>query len=170
MEIGKKMGSQLISKFGSKIFTVGVMIFGAWFLYPTIAESEQAPEVEIAEGQAAAIFAGGCFWCLESDMDHLPGVISTISGYSGGTIADPTYETHYKKKTGQEAHYEVVKVVYDPEVLTYEELLTAFWHSVDVTDDGGQFCDRGDSYRTAVFVTPEQREAAEASKAELEKG
>jgi len=135
---------------------------------PTEAKNEMAAAPVVAAGQAVATFAGGCFWCIESDMDALPGVISTTSGYTGGTIPNPTYKTHYKGNG--KAHYEALKVVYDPKVISYDRLLTAFWHSVDVTDDGGQFCDRGDSYRTAVFVTDEQRAAAEASKAALAKG
>jgi len=96
----------------------------------------------------------------------LPGVISTTSGYTGGTIENPTYKTHHKSGGG-EAHYEAVQIIYDPQQLSYTQLLTAFWHSVDVTDAGGQFCDRGDSYRTAVFATPDQKAEAVASKAAL---
>jgi len=169
------MASRLISKIGVGAFALAVVAAGLWAANPSKADNSDAdstkkPAVETSGKEAVATFAGGCFWCLESDMDHLPGVISTTSGYTGGTRDNPTYKTHYKKSPGQEAHYEAVRIVYDPEVLTYDELLTVFWHSVDVTDDGGQFCDRGDSYRTAVFVTPEQREAAEASLAEIEKG
>ncbi|WP_368077126.1 peptide-methionine (S)-S-oxide reductase MsrA [Mariluticola halotolerans] len=109
-----------------------------------------------------AVFAGGCFWCVESDFDHVDGVLATISGYTGGTLENPTYKDVTKGGTG---HYEAVEITYDPAKVTYDELMVAFWHSVDPTDAGGQFCDRGDSYRTAVFVTPEQREVAEASKA-----
>ena len=172
MEIGRKMGWRLISRLGAVSAVVAAVAGYMWVSNPSLAENAaDKPEQDItAESQGVAIFAGGCFWCLEADMDYLPGVLSTTSGYTAGTIANPTYKTHYKKKPGQEAHYEAVRVVYDTSVLTYEELLTAFWHSVDVTDDGGQFCDRGDSYRTAVFVTEEQRDAAEASKAQLEKG
>ena len=106
-----------------------------------------------------AIFAGGCFWCVESDFDHVEGVIDTTSGYAGGTIDNPTYENHPD-------YIEAVKLTYDPSVVSYEDLLTAYWHSVDPTDPGGQFCDRGHSYITTVFVDgDEQRAAAEASKA-----
>ena len=135
---------------------------------PTKADG-MAPLPIATEGQATAIFAGGCFWCLESDMDYLPGVISTTSGYTGGTIPNPTYKTHHHG--GGDAHYEAVQVIYDPSIVSYDAILTAFWHSVDVTDDGGQFCDRGASYRTAVFaVTPEQRAKAMESKAALADG
>ena len=113
---------------------------------------------------AVAIFAGGCFWCVESDFDHVPGVLETVSGYTGGTTDNPTYQNHMKAK-----HREAVKITYDPAVVTYEQLLYGFWRSVDPTDGGGQFCDRGHSYTTAIYALDEnQLEAAKASKAEIE--
>jgi len=115
--------------------------------------------------QRVAIFAGGCFWCIESDFDKVPGVVSTTSGYTGGRTERPTYRQVASETTG---HYEALHVVYEPSKVSYDDLLTAFWHSVDVTDAGGQFCDRGESYRTAVFaLDPAQRRAAEASKAAI---
>ena len=115
-----------------------------------------------AQNLEKAIFAGGCFWCVESDFDKVPGVVSTTSGYTGGRTKNPTYKQVTYGDTG---HYEAVEITYDPSKVSYEALLTAFWHSVDPTDDGGQFCDRGDSYRTAVFaLNAKQRKAAEASK------
>lgn len=115
-----------------------------------------------AEELATATFAGGCFWCVESDFDAVPGVKETVSGYTGGEVDDPTYK---QVSAGGTGHREAVEITYDPDVVSYEELLTAFWHSVDPTDAGGQFCDRGESYETAVFVhDEEQRAAAEASK------
>lgn len=109
-----------------------------------------------------AVFAGGCFWCVESDFDKIPGVVSTVSGYTGGKTTDPTYRQVTRGGTG---HYEAVEITYDPAKVSYESLLTAFWHSVDPTDDGGQFCDRGQSYETAVFVANDkERSLAEASK------
>jgi len=117
-----------------------------------------------AQEQETAIFAGGCFWCVEADFDKVPGVLETVSGYTGGTVENPTYEQVSGEGTG---HREAVQITYDSEQVTYEELLTAYWHSVDPTDPGGQFCDRGESYTTAIFVDDEeQRQAAEASKAE----
>ncbi len=111
-----------------------------------------------------AILAGGCFWCVESDMDAAPGVLETESGYIGGDIDHPTYETY-----AAAGAIEAVKVTFDPAVIGYGELLDIFWRTVDVTDDGGQFCDRGNAYRTAIFVTgPEQRAAAEASRERAE--
>ena len=113
-----------------------------------------------------AIFAGGCFWCVESDFDKVEGVVDTISGYTGGTVPNPTYKQVSKETTG---HYEAVKVIYDPEVVSYSELVEYFWRHVDPTDAGGQFCDRGHSYQTAIFAKPgQERVIAEASKAALE--
>ena len=115
----------------------------------------------MAETQTA-IFAGGCFWCVESDFDHVPGVISTTSGYSGGTLQNPTYQNH-------EGHREVVKIEFDPARSSFDKLVDVFFRSVDPTDDGGQFCDRGHAYTTAIYVTDKaQKAAAEKSKAEAE--
>ena len=114
-----------------------------------------------------AVFAGGCFWCVESDFDKVPGVVSTISGYTGGKTENPTYKQVTYEDTG---HYEAVEITYDPAKVSYEMLLTAFWRSVDPTDDGGQFCDRGHSYKTAVFVANDkERGLAEASKSAAQK-
>ena len=104
----------------------------------------------ISEERATAIFAGGCFWCVEKDFDHVDGVLETTSGYIGGDKENPSYKQVTQGGTG---HYEAVKIVYDKSKVSYDQLLTAFWHSVDPTDPGGQFCDRGDSYRTAIFAT-----------------
>ena len=109
-----------------------------------------------------AIFAGGCFWCVEADFDKVKGVVETVSGYTGGTLKDPTYKQVTYLNTG---HYEAVKITYDPSKVTYEKLLYYFWRTVDPTDSGGQFCDRGHSYKTAIFVmNEEERKLAEASK------
>ena len=115
-----------------------------------------------AQELKTATFAGGCFWCVESDFDHVTGVVKTISGYTGGIIPNPTYK---QVASGGTKHREAVQIVYDSSQVSYAELLTAFWHSIDPTDPGGQFCDRGYSYRTAIFVSDgEQRHLAEASK------
>lgn len=112
--------------------------------------------------QAEAVFAGGCFWCVESDFDKVPGVIETISGYTGGTLEYPTYAQVSYEETG---HYEAVKVIYDPTKVSYSELVDYFWRHVDPTDAGGQFCDRGSSYRTAIFASSDSEIiVAEASK------
>ncbi|MEM8948225.1 MAG: peptide-methionine (S)-S-oxide reductase MsrA [Pseudomonadota bacterium] len=106
--------------------------------------------------------AGGCFWCVESDFDTVPGVVETISGYTGGTLDNPTYQ---QVVAGGSGHLEAVQITYDPGKISYQELLTAFWSSVDPTDPGGQFCDRGESYQTAIFVADDaERQLAEASK------
>ena len=111
---------------------------------------------------AVATFAGGCFWCVESDFDRVPGVVKTVSGYTGGTVENPTYKQVTAGGTG---HREVVRIHYDPEQVSYERLLHVFWRSVDPTDGGGQFCDRGVSYRTAIFTgSEEERHLAQASK------
>jgi len=116
--------------------------------------------VKLSGQTDSAIFAGGCFWCVESDFEKLPGVIEAISGYSGGDMQDPTYRNH-----GQ--HVEVAKIVFDPQVISYEELLDYYWRHVDPTDDGGQFCDRGHAYMTAIYATPEQMAAARLSKEKI---
>jgi peptide methionine sulfoxide reductase msrA/msrB len=118
-----------------------------------------------ASGLAVATFAGGCFWCTESDFEKVPGVVDVISGYTGGDVKNPTYE---QVSSGSTGHLESVEVHYDPTVITYDGLLIAFWHMVDPTDPDGQFVDRGHQYTTAIFYHDEaQREAAERSKAEL---
>ena len=118
--------------------------------------------VEAAPLQTA-VFSGGCFWCMESDMKAIPGVVSVESGYTGGTLDNPTYEDVVTERTG---HYEAVRVKFDPAKVTYARLLDRYWKLVDPTDDSGQFCDRGPSYRPAVFVDgPAQRKIAEDSRA-----
>jgi peptide-methionine (S)-S-oxide reductase len=127
-----------------------------------VAQQEAAPP---ADGQAVATFAGGCFWCMEPPYDRLDGVTATISGYTGGDTADPTYQ---EVSAGGTGHAEAVQVTYDPAKVSYEELLEVFWQNVDPLDAGGQFCDRGDQYRTGIFVhDAEQRRLAEASKQAL---
>jgi len=116
---------------------------------------------------AIATFAGGCFWCIEADFDRVPGVLATVSGYTGGKTANPTYREVSRGDTG---HREALQITYDPQKVSYAQLLTVFWHSVDPVDSGGQFCDRGEPYETAVFVhNDEQRKLAEASKAQAMK-
>lgn len=126
------------------------------------AAAAQAP----ATVTAKATFAGGCFWCLESDFDQVPGVVSTTSGYTGGATVNPTYAQVGSGRTG---HAESVEVVYDPAKVTYDELLDAFWHNIDPLVKDRQFCDVGNAYRTAIFVhDEEQRRLAEESKTRVE--
>jgi len=116
---------------------------------------------------AKATFAGGCFWCTESDLQKVPGVISVVSGYTGGHVKNASYE---QVSAGGTGHRESVEVTYDPKKLTYEKLLDAFWHDVDPFDDEGQFCDKGSQYRSAIFYhDAQQKAAAEGAKAALEK-
>lgn len=113
--------------------------------------------------RAAAVFAGGCFWCTESDFDKIPGVVSTTSGYTGGKLADPTYE---QVSAGGTGHIEAVRVVYDPTKISYPALAARFIRTVDPLDAGGSFCDRGYGYRSAFFVqNAAQRRVAESVKA-----
>jgi peptide-methionine (S)-S-oxide reductase len=110
-----------------------------------------------------AIIAGGCFWCVEADFDKVKGVVETTSGYTGGSTKNPTYKQVTKGGTG---HYEAVQIKFDADVISYRELLDIFWRTIDPLDAGGQFCDRGNSYRSAVFVRGKsQADAAAASKA-----
>jgi peptide-methionine (S)-S-oxide reductase len=109
-----------------------------------------------------AIVAGGCFWCVESDFEKVAGVLDVVSGYSGGSLKNPTYENH-------EGHYEAVEITFDNARISYADLIAKFLRSVDVTDAGGQFCDRGSAYRTAIFAANDaQRKAAESAVAEAE--
>ena len=140
------------------------MLWLVWTLacepHAASAGTQAAPPLEA--GQAEAIFAGGCFWCMEKPFDLVDGVISTTSGYTGGREEHPTYEQVGYHKT---SHYEALRVVYDPGQVSYEELLTVFWHNVDPTQSDGQFCDKGDPYRTGIFTSdPKEIELAEASK------
>ena len=123
--------------------------------------------IATAQTTAKAVFAGGCFWCVESDFDKVPGVVSTTSGYTGGTTANPTYDQVSSHSTG---HAEVVAVVYDPSKVSYQRLVEYFWHTIDPTVKDQQFCDRGTPYRSAIFAqNAEQLKVAQASRAALEK-
>jgi peptide-methionine (S)-S-oxide reductase len=116
---------------------------------------------------ATAIFAGGCFWSIESDFDHAPGVISTTSGYIGGHVDNPTYEQVVTETTG---HREAVKIVYDPAITSYDKLVDTFFHVIDPIAKNGQFCDFGESYTTAVYAGSEaEMKVAEAEKAGVAK-
>ena len=144
------MGQRIIGRLAA----AGLLLLGA------------VPGPVAAAEPAVATFAGGCFWCMEPPYDKLEGVISTTSGYTGGHKENPTYG---EVSAGGTGHYEALQVVYDPARVSYQQLLVLFWHNVDPLDAGGQFCDRGDQYRTAIFVhDEEQRRLAEESKQYLE--
>jgi peptide-methionine (S)-S-oxide reductase len=129
--------------------------------------SAAAPAAASAAPTAVATFAGGCFWCVEADFDKVPGVLSTTSGYTGGTVVNPSYEQVSTKTTG---HAEVVRIVFDPAKVSYETLLGKFWRSIDPTTKDRQFCDSGSPYRTAIFThDAAQAAAARASLAALAK-
>ena len=124
--------------------------------------AEAAPK-----GQASAVFAGGCFWCMEPPFDKIDGVLSTTSGYTGGQKTAPTYQDVSQHRTH---HLEAVRVVYDPKKVNYADLLDVFWHNIDPTQADGQFCDRGEPYHTAVFVANKaERAAAEKTKSKAAK-
>lgn len=137
-----------------RLFLTILMLLPAWIM-----------AAEPSSERGVAIFAGGCFWCTEADFDKVPGVLTTTSGYIGGELERPSYEQVSRGGTG---HLEAVKVVFDPEKTDYSRLLEAFWPTVDPLDAGGQFCDRGHHYRSAIFYLDEnQKEQALASKAAL---
>lgn len=118
------------------------------------------------KGYQFATFAGGCFWCMVKPFDEMPGIIKVISGYTGGELENPSYDDVCSKETG---HYEAVQITFDPEIFPYIKILDIFWQIIDPTDPGGQFYDRGHSYKTAIFYHNEvQQQEAEKSKKELE--
>lgn len=162
------MSTKQTVSLGLAILAVGALFaatrFGGPAPQPAIA-ADQVKEV-IPEGLEIATFGSGCFWCTESDFDKVPGVVTTISGYMGGKTKNPTYQSVSSGSTG---HAEVLQVGYDPKKVTYKELLKHFWHTTDILDGGGQFCDRGSQYRPVIFThTPEQRRLAEEGKAKLD--
>ncbi|MFT6817819.1 MAG: peptide-methionine (S)-S-oxide reductase [Myxococcota bacterium] len=121
-----------------------------------------APMTDVPDGHKTAVVAGGCFWCIESDLEHLEGVTEVISGYAGGERSNPTYQ---QVSSHQTQHIEVVQVIYNPEVVTYEALTERFWHSIDPTQADGQFCDRGHQYTTAIFTSdPAERAIVDGQK------
>jgi peptide-methionine (S)-S-oxide reductase len=139
-----------------------IILLGGLLIEFKVAIAEQ-----INTSKSEAIFAGGCFWCMEKDFDSVPGVLATISGYTGGSVKNPSYE---QVSAGATGHLEALKIIYDPGKVSYEKLLDVFWHNIDPTNDEGQFCDTGNEYRSAIFFQDdEQKRLAEHSKASLEK-
>ncbi len=147
---------------------LALLSIGVFFWPFLLASSEtHAEKAEELAGTKTATFAGGCFWCMEPPFDELKGVISTTVGYTGGHKRDPNYE---EVSAGETGHTEAVQVVYDPNSLTYTQLLEVFWRNIDPTTPDRQFCDRGTQYRSAIFYEgEEERQQAEESKKALEK-
>jgi peptide methionine sulfoxide reductase msrA/msrB len=138
------------------------LFIGSMIMVPLLLSEARAGKTEHLE---KAIFAGGCFWCMQPPFEKVNGVTEVIAGYTGGETVNPTYEEVSSETTG---HVEAVEVIYDPSKVSYKKLLDVFWHQINPTDDGGQFVDRGPSYRTGIFYfTEEQRKEAEASKEAL---
>lgn len=146
------------------IIALAVVIFG----YQQVSSMErktEGPMTDTPQKTQSAVFAGGCFWCTESDFEKIDGVVEAVSGYTGGHVVNPKYKQVTRGGTG---HIEAVKVIYDPERITYKELLDVFWRHVDPTDAGGQFVDRGSQYRSAIFYANDlERQMAEDSKKNL---
>jgi peptide-methionine (S)-S-oxide reductase len=153
-----------------KVQSILTAIFCGAFLSSVAIAAVQinfAPPAKTKNGMETAVFAGGCFWCTESDFDKVKGVISTTSGYTGGNVQDPSYE---QVSAGGTGHAEAVMVVYDPKKVSYTELLKVYWLSIDPLTPNQQFCDSGSQYRSAIFYLDEnQKRQAEAYKASLEK-
>lgn len=144
----------------------GGLAAGGAFVWSAMAEQASDAPPPASTSAKTAIFAGGCFWCTEADFDKVDGVISTVSGYTGGTVDDPSYKQVVRGNTG---HYEAVEVTYEPSKVSYDELVDYYFHTVDPTDPDGQFCDKGTSYRTAVFAADsEERETVEDEIDEIE--
>jgi peptide-methionine (S)-S-oxide reductase len=149
-----------ISSSISRVVVIAGLALGAHFA------SAQSP-APVKPVVSKAIFAGGCFWCVESDFDKVPGVVSTTSGYIGGTVANPTYQQVSAKTTG---HAEAVEIVFDPAKVTYRALVDHYWRTIDPTVKDQQFCDHGSPYRTAIFaLDQDQLKAAQASLADVQK-
>jgi peptide-methionine (S)-S-oxide reductase len=149
-------------------FTLRHLLLALFVLSGASVASAQSPPAASPTGgeRAIATFAGGCFWCVESDFDKVDGVLETVSGFMGGKTKNPTYQ---QVSAGGTGYAEAVQVTYDPTKVSYTRLLDVFWRSIDPLDAGGQFCDRGDQYRSAIFThTAEQQRLAEASKKALD--
>jgi len=160
------MNYTLKTKIGMLIISV-VLLSAVVIAFETKGTTRETKMTKDIEDLQIATFAGGCFWCVESDFEKAEGVYEVVSGYTGGPEENPTYE---KVCSGATGHYEAVKVHYDPEVISFSQLLDLFWRHVDPTDPGGQFVDRGAQYRSVIFYHNDlQRELAEVSKQELNK-
>lgn len=161
------------TSFGRQLFGSALIILTMGCASPAVdlnqtrAESDTFPQEALADGQATAVFAMGCFWCAEADFEKLDGVVTVVSGYTGGDLDDPTYEQVTFGKTG---HYEAILVTYDTSKLSYDDLLATFWTNIDPFDAKGQFCDKGNSYLAAIFPgSKDETKAANESKEQLAK-
>jgi peptide-methionine (S)-S-oxide reductase len=151
------MGEITMTRFATRLARAAALAVAA-SAAPAAALAQAGPP---SEGLRAAVFAGGCFWCVEADFDAVDGVVETLSGYTGGSVENPTYGDVTGGGTG---HREAVRILYDPDRVSYETLADAFFRTIDPTDGGGQFCDRGPSYSTAIYAqNDEQRRIAEAA-------
>ena len=160
-----------------RIRSISALVFMATLGFAACARAEslpagqnggaESPGRQMSDGMQTAIFAGGCFWCMQHPFDELDGVVSTTVGYTGGRTRNPTYE---EVSAGGTGHAEAVEVVYDPKRIGYAKLLDVFWHNVDPLAKGHQFCDWGDQYRAEIFyTTAQQKRLAEESRAALER-
>ncbi|MBY5933387.1 peptide-methionine (S)-S-oxide reductase MsrA [Tateyamaria omphalii] len=139
-----------------KTVSLGLMIALGFLAQAKTGHAQQLETITVA---------GGCFWCVEADFEKVNGVTEAVSGFAGGTVANPTYKQVVKGGTG---HYEAVQITYDPSKVSADTLYDLFFRSVDPTDAGGQFCDRGETYRTAIFTSPDQKAAAEQAKSDAQ--
>jgi peptide-methionine (S)-S-oxide reductase len=150
-----------------KVQIIGGMALIGLMLAPLLVFAQSAGTAKGSAQLEKATFAGGCFWCMEPAFDHLEGVVSVTSGYTGGTRKNPTYE---EVSSGSTGHAEVIQIVYDPSKISYARLLDLFWHNIDPTVQNRQFCDVGRQYRSAIFYhNDSQKSLAEESKKSLEK-
>lgn len=149
------------------LFALGILI-GAFSKHPIFSMKQSRSYQQLSQDSSLerATFAGGCFWCMEGPFEHEDGVVEVFSGYTGGTVENPTYE---EVSSGTTGHVEAIQVFYNPQEITYEQLLDIFWRNIDPTDEGGQFADRGNSYVTGIYYhTPDQKKLSEESKKKLE--
>lgn len=156
-----------MSKIAKHFTVIGFLIASSFGIMQVLtAQEDNTNSVKSAENTKSAVFAGGCFWCIESDFEKLDGVIEAESGYTGGNKETADYKTVSYTETG---HYEAVRVDYNPDKISYSELVEYFWKHIDPTDPDGQFCDKGSSYRSAIFYGNEEEQMiAENSLAALE--
>ena len=143
-----------------------LLLVGAMLTFTIQGNAEQHTGKKTDSSKATALFAGGCFWCMQPAFDKTNGVIDTVVGYTGGHTSNPTYE---EVGTGRTGHYEAIEVHYNPDIVTYSKLLDSFWRNIDPFDASGQFCDKGPTYRSAIFyLSPEQKKLAEETKKAVE--